>query len=66
MELIELDLNCVRCGEIQTITVTKEQLEELNEPNRRKIQDILPNHSASDREMFITGICNKCWDKMFK
>lgn len=64
MELIEKE--CVQCGKVQVIMVTKEQAKELNQPDRRKIQEILPTHSPSDREMFITGICGKCWDKMFK
>lgn len=29
------------------------------------IQDIIPNVSPAYREMFISGICPECWDKMF-
>jgi len=30
----------------------------------KKIQDILPNLEPEYREMFISGMCPKCWDKM--
>ena len=29
------------------------------------IQDIIPNVSPAYREMFISGICPECWNKMF-
>ena len=29
-------------------------------------QDAFPYLSASEREMLISGICNQCWDKMFR
>lgn len=28
-------------------------------------QDAFPYLSADEREMLITGICGKCWNKMF-
>lgn len=28
-------------------------------------QDAFPYLSAAEREMLISGICPKCWDKMF-
>ena len=29
------------------------------------IQKALPNNTAEEREMLITGICSKCWDELF-
>lgn len=29
------------------------------------IQDIFPELNPAEREMFISGICPECWDKMF-
>ena len=29
-------------------------------------QDAFPYLSAAEREMLISGICPKCWDKMFR
>ena len=31
----------------------------------RNIQDIFPNLEPEYRELFVSGICPKCWDKMF-
>jgi hypothetical protein len=58
-------LICADCGEPQRIRVTREQAEELGTPNRRKIQEVLPDIPRDQREMFITGICGKCWIKLF-
>lgn len=55
---------CVFCKEDKSIPVTQEQLERINARSER-IQDILPHVSAGDREMFISGICGKCFDNMF-
>lgn len=32
---------------------------------RAKIQDALPNLTADERELLVSGICGKCFDKMF-
>lgn len=29
------------------------------------IQDAMPELSADERELFISGTCGKCWDEMF-
>lgn len=34
--------------------------------NGEKVQDCFPEMSADDREFLITGICQKCWDKVFR
>ncbi len=31
----------------------------------KKIQDIIPEVDKGWREMFISGICPECWNKMF-
>lgn len=56
---------CVMCGAEVEIVVTDEQATELQSRNRRHIQDILPTHSPGEREMFISGICSKCFDNFF-
>lgn len=33
--------------------------------NGKPIQDALPTLSADDRELLISGICGKCYDKVF-
>ena len=56
---------CILCGSNVEIVVTKEQAKELISPYRRNIQDILPNHTPAEREMFISGVCGKCCDEMY-
>jgi hypothetical protein len=29
------------------------------------IQDLLPDNTASERELLISGACGKCFDRMF-
>lgn len=31
-----------------------------------RIQDVMPNISADDRELLISGMCGKCFDKLFE
>ena len=46
--------------------------EELYEAGEKKllngslIQNAFPTLTPSQRELLITGICDDCWDKMFK
>jgi hypothetical protein len=30
------------------------------------IQDAMPELSADERQLLISGTCGKCWDKMFQ
>jgi Zn ribbon nucleic-acid-binding protein len=56
-------LDCPSCDKSLTITITGEQLFQINQG--AFIQDALPEVSADDRERFISGYCPKCWNKMF-
>ena len=47
------------------INVTKEQMDEFNSPNRRKIHHIFPNISSSEREFIKTGYTDEDWVSMF-
>ena len=49
------------------IEVTAEQAMQLEMPRseRPMIQDILPDHPKEIRELFISGICPDCWDRIF-
>lgn len=53
---------CIYCGKRVEIQVTEEQAKELAAPQRRHIQDILPNLEPGIREMFISGLCEYCYD----
>jgi hypothetical protein len=59
-----LRLDCVGCEDKIEITVSGKEMFEL-QTSGKKIQEILP-HSASVRELFISGYCETCWDSIFK
>ena len=45
--------------------MTESQFNELMSPHRRHIQDIIPELAPEMRELFISGMCPKFWDKLF-
>ena len=49
------------------LPVTQDQMDEFNAPRhqRRYVQDIFPNLSASQREFLLTGMTDDEWDVMF-
>ena len=55
---------CTGCGKKVNINVTLEQEFELNDSNGRKVQDILPLHTPEEREIFISGLCEECWNNL--
>ena len=61
-----LQVFCPVCTEPKRMTVTREQLLELCSPSCRSVQHVLPNMPAAERELLLTGICGKCWDKEFR
>jgi hypothetical protein len=58
--------HCRRCGSPHEIDITKEQVQELI-LREKKIQDILPSpkYTAEDREMFLSKLCDGCWNLIF-
>jgi len=61
---------CPSCGHVNCTEVSREQLWELefaaeNPMKGKLIQNILPDHSPSDRECLVSGVCSTCWDSMF-
>lgn len=55
---------CIQCKNAFAIKVNKEDLVDYN--NGKLIQDAFPYITASERELIISGICGKCFDKMFE
>ena len=47
------------------INVTKEQMDEFDSPNRRKVQHIFPNITSAEREFIKTGYTSEDWFSMF-
>lgn len=64
-EKINVNVPCSFCGSTHAIEMTMAQFNELQSPHRRHIQDIIPELAPEMRELFISGMCPKCWDKLF-
>jgi len=58
-----VNVNCQNCHELHEITVSGHGFSCWQEGTL--IQDALPELSADDRELLISGTCGTCWDKMF-
>lgn len=58
---------CMWCQKPSSLTMTEEQLAryESTKRNGGTIQDALPEMSAGDREMLITGTHEACFDSIF-
>lgn len=55
---------CFHCGKTSQVEVTPEQFQALINPNRPLIQLILPDWTAEQRELLITGTHPECWKQM--
>lgn len=62
---IRAEVECPVCGKLRSLVLTSEQASEIVK-DEKCIQDILPygQYTSDNREMFITGICNDCWEKI--
>ncbi len=62
---VKLPFTCRICG--KTVWVTAEA-DDIRKWNTRKthIQDCFPYLSPAQRELFLSGICGECWDKLVK
>ena len=56
--------HCPICGKENEIEVNMEDY--FDWQNGKLVQNAFPYLSADEREMLISGICPKCWDKMFQ
>lgn len=61
---INVIIPCVKCKKEYAYEITKEQYFELND-NKKCAQDILTDMKPEDVEMFISGVCGECWNKIF-
>lgn len=55
-------LPCPACSDQTLLTIRSEEYEALRTDSL--IQDALPEMSAQDRELLLTGTHAVCWDKM--
>lgn len=58
---------CPVCGKIGTVEIPVEKLSQVKQWQVRKhvrIQELLPELSADDREMLMTGLHPMCWKEI--
>ena len=55
-------LECVSCSQEKSIEANPRDVESWR--GGELIQNAMPYLDADQREMFISGTCPKCWDKM--
>ena len=56
-------VDCIHCGETYHIQVALDDLEAWE--NGELIQEAMPYLTAGERELFISGTCDNCWENMF-
>lgn len=59
-----LHTHCPVCGESYSLEVYEKDFDRWK--SGVHVQDAFPYLDADDRERLISGICPKCWDKMFR
>lgn len=64
MEKVKITKICQCCDRSFDFFLTVEQINKLYD-GKLCIQQILPDLSHGDRELFISGICGECFDKIF-
>lgn len=57
-------IRCTDCGRIFEIPCTDEQHKMLKDQSIA-IQNIFPELDPGMRELFLTGMCNDCFDNLF-
>lgn len=62
-DLMNLNKTCYSCGEEHIIEVKRKDFNDWN--NGKLIQDAFPYQSPGVRELLISGMCEKCFNKMF-
>ena len=58
---MELNIECRICNEIVTVSVTEEEY--VKWMKGALVQKAFPNLTPAQREMFITGYCDRCFKK---
>ena len=58
-----VSVGCVYCLEVHTFECSTSGFDAWQAGEL--IQNALPELSADQRELMISGTCGKCWDKMF-
>ena len=59
-----VEVTCVSCNTQHTILIPTDGYKRWV-TGQAKIQDALPMLSEDDRELLMSNICPRCWDKLF-
>ena len=62
-EKVRLTINCVMCSNNKYVVANTADVRSWEEG--MVIQNAMPELSASDRELLISGTCNDCWNNLF-
>ena len=65
MNEITVKIPCVDCGRVIEIKVKESDYSEWMLGTTKHVQDVFPYLTAGEREMFITGICEDCFHRIF-
>lgn len=63
MPTLEVEVQCVNCNATYIVTVPRDGYRDWL--NGTHIQTAMPQVSAAERELLMSGICGVCFDKMF-
>lgn len=61
---LQVQITCNCCGKEFLIPCNKEDFEDYVNGNKL-IQEAFPYMPAELRELFVSGICPKCWNNIF-
>lgn len=63
-DTLDVEVQCIMCKTTHTVKVPKDGYRKWL--NGARIQDVMPELSANDRELLISNICGTCFDQMFE
>lgn len=58
-------IECPRCHKVVSLPITEEELLAWN-PKKEFVQDAFPKLTPGQREMLLSGLCEKCWIEIFE
>lgn len=64
-DTVRVGVRCPFCGEVSELQLSHESYKRWI-TERPLVQDCFPELNYKMREMLISGICPKCWDKTFE
>jgi hypothetical protein len=63
-EFVSLEITCYKCSEVEELKVSVSDFNNWDIQGNM-VQYAFPELDKTIRELFISGICGICWEKMF-